>query len=111
MIDDEMRREVAARLRNDVSESECIDYAVFRIINDVLGIEHATGAHAAHVLADLIDRTTCFDTESKDSKSFTCSACGFSESKLVVSPFALSFLGVKPSYRYCPNCGADVLDR
>ena len=62
-------------------------------------------------IADLIDPQTCFDTESKDSKSFTCSACGFSESKLVVNPFTLSFFWVKPSYRHCPNCGAEVLDR
>lgn len=41
---------------------------------------------------------------------FACSACGFSESKLVVSPFTLSFSWVKPSYRYCPNCGAEALD-
>lgn len=49
------RREVAERLRKDVSESECIDYAVFRIIHDVLGVENATGSKAAHILADLID--------------------------------------------------------
>lgn len=35
------RREVAWRLRTDVSEGECIDFAVFRIINDVLGVEDA----------------------------------------------------------------------
>lgn len=51
----EERREVAERLRKDVSESECIDYAVFRIIKEVLGIDGACGAKAAHVLADLID--------------------------------------------------------
>lgn len=48
-------REVAARLRADVSESECIDYAVFRIIHDVLGIDGACGAKAARIIADLID--------------------------------------------------------
>ena len=52
------RREVAARLRTDVSEEECIDYAVFRIIKDVLGVNGAWGAKAASILADLID-TTC----------------------------------------------------
>ena len=61
-------------------------------------------------LVDAIDRPTCFDTEGKDSKSFTCSACGFSESTLVVSPFTLSFSWAKPSYRYCPKCGAMVVD-
>lgn len=60
-------------------------------------------------LADLIDRPTCFDTENKNSKMFTCSACGFSESKLTVNPFTLSFFHIKPGYRYCPNCGAEVI--
>ena len=49
------RREVAARLRTEVSEGECIDYAVFRIINEVLLINGAWGAKAARILADLID--------------------------------------------------------
>lgn len=51
------RREVAARLRTDVTEEECIDYAVFRIIYDVLGVGGAWGAKAAGILADLIDPT------------------------------------------------------
>ncbi len=51
----EKRREVAERLRKDVGESSCIDYAVFRIAHEVLGIEHVTGAKAAHMLADLIE--------------------------------------------------------
>lgn len=54
-ISGDERREVAARLRADVSESECIDYAVFRIIHDVLGIDGACGAKAVRILADLID--------------------------------------------------------
>lgn len=51
------RREVAERLRTEVSEEECIDYAVCRIINDVLGVNGAWGAKAARILADLIDQT------------------------------------------------------
>ena len=54
-ISDEERREVAERLRKDVGESSCIDYAVFRIALEVLGIEHVSGAKAAHMLADLIE--------------------------------------------------------
>lgn len=53
----EERRDVAWRLRVDVSEGECIDYAVFRIINDVLGVNGARGDKAARILADLIDPT------------------------------------------------------
>lgn len=51
------RREVAWMLRTEVSESECIDYAVCRIINDVLGVNGAWGAKAARILAELIDPT------------------------------------------------------
>lgn len=49
------RREVAWRLRTEVSEGECIDYAVCRIINDVLGVNGAWGAKAARILADPFD--------------------------------------------------------
>lgn len=76
-----------------------------------VGAVRVTDEERREHLADLIDRPTCFDTEGKDSKSFTCSACGFSESKLVVSPFTLSLLYCKPSYRFCPKCGAMVLEK
>lgn len=127
MIGDETRREVAKELRAlDVSDIEvdgCIidspkyvELLLMRMLEAVC--DYRDGLHyfpaffsaqaVLELFADLIDRPTCFDTESKDSKSFTCSACGFSESKLVVNPFTLTFSWVKPSYRYCPNCGAMV---
>lgn len=65
MTSSDERREVAWRLRTEVSEGECIDYAVCRIINDVLGVNGAWGAKAARILADMIDPTCtsvpCFD--------------------------------------------------
>lgn len=95
VVSDEERREVAARLRNDVSESECIDYAVFRIIHDVFGIENATGAKAAHILADLIDRPTCSMHDVGDK---------------VEQEYCMS--DVKPyPWRFCPMCGAEVVER
>lgn len=133
-ISDDERREVAARLRKlpsdayaaakvwqkdglfiDVNLSDEADYS--QIHNAVFGCFPADHMHPGDYeelrerIADLIDRPTCFDTESKDSKSFTCSACGFSESKLVVNPFTLTFSCVKPSYRYCPKCGAMVVKK
>lgn len=120
MISDEQRREVVARLRRldvEITSRDTLERAVDKLMKAVRGdipfspirysVRNLCGL--ASILADLIDRPTCFDTESKDSKSFTCSACGFSESKLVVSPFTLSFSSVKPSYRYCPSCGAKVV--
>ena len=58
----------------------------------------------------VIDRPTCFDKESKNSKFFICSACGFSDSQVAVNPFTLEIRYVKPSYNYCPNCGAEVIE-
>ena len=84
------RREVAWRLRTEVSEGECIDYAVCRIINDVLGVNGAWGAKAARILADMID-PTCTSVLAKDK----CSVCG--------EP-----LGSHANY--CPKCGARVVD-
>lgn len=129
MISNEERREVAAELRKlDVSdlggerniidapeESGVLFGRMLDAANDYRAGLHYFPSHfkardAVELFADLIDRPSCFDTESKDSKSFTCSACGFSESKLVISPFTLSFLWVKPSYRYCPRCGAEVVE-
>ncbi len=120
MISDEERREVAEKLRERTKKP--MGKSMQRMFTETLGMyahnicwrnpDKATNRWDVIVnyLADLIDRPTCFDTESKDSKSFTCSACGFSESKLVVSPFTLSFSSVKPSYRYCPKCGAAVTE-
>ena len=108
MNTDEQRSKVAERMRGyDVSEFK--ESAIVPFL-DCLGVGYLNWREILDSLADLIDRPTCFDTESKDSKSFTCSSCGFSESKLVVNPFTLSFFWVKPSYCYCPKCGAEVID-
>ena len=134
MISREERREVAQKLRglpidmystidewekdglfinNSVSDEG--DYS--QIHDAVFGYFPAEYMHPGDYeelhkrLADLIDRPTCFDTESKDSPAFTCSECGFSESKLTIDPFTLSFSHIKPSYRHCPNCGAEVVER
>lgn len=115
MISDEKRREAAAELREastgvyrHVDALDVIAGAVGVEIDGKFGREVENETYAA--IADLIDRQTCRDTEIKDSPSFTCSKCGFSESKLSINPFTLSFSHIKPSHRYCPNCGAEVVD-
>lgn len=111
MTSNEKRREVAQELRK-LTAPGCIRYAeeFYEELREIVARDlDGSFEGVANSLADLIN-PACFDTESKDSKSFTCSACRFSESKLVVNPFTLSFFWVKPSYRYCPNCGAEVLD-
>lgn len=111
MASDAQRREVARRLRGDVSESECIDYAVFRIVSDVLGIENATGAKAAHVLADLIDPPTCRNV-SGCCGVFECSEYGY-RVDMVAEAWDGSdeplYVTLAPSR--CPNCGAKVTEK
>jgi hypothetical protein len=95
---------VAAKLRTEVGEDECIDYAVFRIINDALLINGAWGAKAARILADLID-PTCHavhpDTAADD--ELVCSECGAYMGAIV--PFIGAVLPL-----YCPSCGARVVE-
>ena len=99
------RREVAARLRTEVGEDECIDYAVFRIINDSLLINGAWGAKAARILADLIDPTCkvssvdtyCNELGQLDGWEFHLT-CGHSFQRPWNEPPA-----------YCPECGARVV--
>ena len=111
MIADKKRREVAQELRKQAAYCDGPLSEWWKRLQDTVTgeVDFADPKATFRAIADLIN-PACFDTESKDSKSFTCSACGFSESKLVVNPFTLSFSWVKPSYRYCPNCGAEVLD-
>lgn len=127
-INDEFRRDVASGLRlldvsdigdddnivDDTEESVTLFMHILEIANDYRAGLHYFPSHfvardAVDLFADLIDRPTCFDTEDKDSDFFTCSACGFSDSQIAVNPFTLSLRYVKPSYRYCPNCGSEVV--
>lgn len=111
MISDTERREVAARLRGldeatstlspEYSRQE-YDAMVLRAIRAVVG-----EGDIFHLLADLIDRPTCHDTEERVN-SFTCSSCGFREGKIMFNPFTYSFRKIKPDWNYCPNCGAEV---
>lgn len=116
MITDEERREVAERLRMCARETNgARDFAMY--LSYWVGVDGPTldegnpftvaadrrlAERTLEKLADLIN-PTCFDTESKDSKSFTCSACGFSESKLVVNPFTLTFHGSSLVIAIAPN--------
>jgi hypothetical protein len=95
------RREVAWRLRSEVSEGECIDYAVCRIINDTLGVNGAWGDKAARILADLIDPTCHIKDDDWASHQcmgpmLSCDRCGN------------AFPEINGPYQYCPCCGARV---
>lgn len=122
MVNDEERRKVAEELRSESEtwrdtfpsatiEEEAFGAAIMSDLMVFVGLDDQSPVHAIYArLADLIDRPTCFDTYNKDSKFFTCGACGFSDSQIVVNPFTLGIRSVKPSYHYCPNCGKEVVE-
>lgn len=100
----EERRDVAWRLRTEVSESECIDYAVFRIINGVLGVNGAWGAKAARILADMIDPTCHVVTTGERRGRPIGSACSVCHAPLYPST------AWAHGMRYCSQCGARIVD-
>lgn len=106
MISNEERREVARKLRSldehiEGMPSMCTkqehNAMALRAIRAVVG-----KGDIFHLLADLIDRSTCQRTEC-DHRYCRCSRCG----AFVRWVTATNLTGVVPT-RYCPNCGAEV---
>ncbi len=103
MINDEKRREVADKMRGyDVSEFK--ESAIVPFL-ECLGHGYTNWRGILDELADLIDRPTCqmFEcTIDHGSRSWgmRCTACG------------KEFEHMKPGFgcRFCPNCGAEVVD-
>ena len=125
MPSDEKRRDVARALRNnlkymlrkerwygkDLEYKECGNTAYRNIaasVEDCGNLIDGNYIHVVELVADLIDRPTCHDTEELVD-SFTCSSCGFREGKITFNPFTYSFQTIKPGWKYCPNCGAEVV--
>lgn len=106
MISDSERRAVATRMREIMHQCPhgFLDNMITQSILDVMG----EGVTIGETVADFIDRPTCFDTESQDSEVFTCSVCGFTDSRIFVNPFTLSLHYAKPNYHYCPSCGREI---
>ena len=115
MISDEERREVAARLRNnlmymrknkkfylcDLDVVECGNKTYRNIAASVerfANFESGNYIHICETLADLIDRPTC---EMRiEGEGFRCSACG--------TYFDMSGFEKFP-WPHCPNCSAEVI--
>lgn len=111
-ISDEERREAAKRLRGldaTAANRDTLEQAVYKLMKAVRGdvpfspircsVRNPCGL--AGMLADLIDRPTCRNIGGEDGTNgehhgFFCSDCGFAAS--VTDP------------RYCPNCGAEVVE-
>ena len=106
MIDDSERREVAERLRESREFISCLPkttleqnaFDTFELILACIGYEQG---NLFDRLADLIDRPTCRNIggvggTNGEYYDFFCSACGFASG--VTDP------------KYCPNCGAEVVN-
>ena len=113
MTSNEERREIARKLR----DIKCVDLGDGLVcpscdLGEALDFDWANDDYifeaTVNKLADLIDRPKCHDAEDEHSKAFTCSACGFSDSKLIFNPFTIDLIKLKPDFHYCPNCGAEV---
>lgn len=102
-INDEKRREVADKMRGyDVAEFK--ESAIVPFL-ECLGHGYTNWRGILDELADLIDRPTCHMVEctidhGSRSWGMLCTACG------------KEFEYMKPSYvwRFCPNCGAKVVE-
>ena len=105
MINDSERREVARKLRGFkehrdeaplIFTEQMHNAMVIRTIRAIVG-----NGDIFQRLADLIDRPTCKNIGGEDGTNgeyydFFCSACGFAAN--VTDP------------KYCPNCGAEVVE-
>ena len=120
MISDSERREVASALRGSPNDSripktrygfEGMTYheAAFRFWNMCRRVRDVSNVDIAYsttsVLADLIDRQTCEMKGDPWAKYGRCSHCG----AFVRRDAVTNCIGVI-SARYCPNCGAMVVD-
>ena len=113
MITDEERHEVATRLRATKAECESRDYPW--MVEDLLQALRFKRYEDAEDgiferLADLIDRPTCNDVG--DDWTFHCSACGceIDIREMEVGRPTMWKDGAAQVPKYCPSCGAEVLD-
>lgn len=110
----EKRREVAARLRATKAECESRDYPwMVEDLMQALGFKRYEDAEDGifERLAELIDRPTCNNTLPQNWGTFECSECG---AQFEVNSVFITAGGTDDSEpvipRYCPGCGAEVVD-
>lgn len=107
-INDNQRREVAARLREvETLEYDGDEWCDEGDVLDALGLYNEGDPSSCNpdkvaLLADLIDRPTCRNA-SADQNRFECSECGFE------MPIWDGDGGWMAFY-FCPNCGAEVVE-
>lgn len=96
------RREVANELR-DLADTGCIRYAeeFYEELREIVAFDlDGSFDGVANSLADLIDRPTCHisETDHEFEDSVRCDRC------------RTTFNRPWEPFKYCPNCGAEVVD-
>lgn len=109
MIGDETRRKVAWNLRClacTPDEIGITEHAVIRDLGISAGIyDDSCRSEDVLIVADLIDHPTCETIEhGRPDESHVCKSCSRCSYRWFED------IHDKP-YSYCPNCGAEVLDR
>lgn len=107
MISDEKRREIAASLREsaNVGGARTLKRELAKALGIRLDACTSEGSHTKILrgLADLIDRPTCSmsDVGDKFEQVYRCSVCGEEYCMSDIKPYP---------WRFCPSCGAEVVD-
>ena len=107
MISDTERREVARKLRQYLKKYETPDWRAF--CNIILGsgrLDNLRKAQAFDRLADLIDRPTCDVRMGVTGHVGVCTRCG---AMVEMRTAVFDAIEALPT-RYCPNCGAEVIE-
>lgn len=102
MISNEERRKVAAKMREyDVAEFK--ESAIVPFL-ECLGHGYTNWRGILDELADLIDRPTCRNLSLKLADVLLCSECG--------EHVDIAYVESCDDYhaKYCPNCGAEVVE-
>lgn len=105
-ITNEERREVAGRIRERICRNHRAAWDVVLELSyiDVFGDRFRMNKEFTLFLADLIDRPTC-KKEEHDEYYWRCTRCG----GFICWDAVTDCCGVIPT-RYCPNCGAEVVE-
>lgn len=109
MISDEKRRRAVAELR-EASTGAYRHVDALDVIAGSVGVEvggkfgHEVENETYAALADLIDRPTCRNLSPKPADVLLCSECG--------EHVDIAYMETCDEYhaKYCPNCGAEVVE-
>ena len=111
-ISDDERREIARKLREierqtlcELTDGELLDLLADKVRSGRYGSKSFDEVLFGR-LADLIDRPTCSIKRGYQTRWGVCSRCG----ALVNAERAVSTATEYLPTRYCPNCGAEVVE-